>query len=202
MTMRAGLVSGVLSDRGQESGLPLRNEDWRSGDGPLLERLREDLVQREAAARLHMELAVRQKACGGSGTVALKTARRIRKGLARQACLWRRLVFGGGKKGPPRKIDLTALADDFTELMQTEARVRSIRLLRIRSAPLRVSADREMLARKLLRAFLSVLENSPRGTTVEVRVLAAGQGGRIVLMDQNPDESARSLGVVEAPLPA
>lgn len=137
----------------------------------VLELLRQDVVQRIASTRLRFEIAARQIAAGADASSTLDAARTLITGFRRQASIWRSLV-----DERPGRLELIPLADvtrDFMSLIDTEARIAGVSLRLERVDRVSVVEEMRLLSRRLLRAFLDVLQDAAPGSEVEVSVAAA-----------------------------
>lgn len=140
-------------------------------DEALLEKLRQDLVQSQAAARLEVELAA--KSLGRSrpveyATKLLSLAQRSMDSFQRQGALWRDLVSRA--RGASCVIDLDARLAVLAELLKTEAATSGI-TIEIEQADegISVLADPQKLSRDLFRAFLFAFDAAQGGGLVRAR---------------------------------
>lgn len=181
-----------------------------AGDVPLA-RLREDLVQSFASARLRLESAAR-RASRGDRDATLAVIAEARGAIERfraQASLWRELAAGGA--GAPRPFGLHERTAAIAELLRTEARIRGADLVLFAAEPVHAVADVRAVSRELLSVLVSALRDAANGGAVRVATevdakngLAAvvvgaeprpGSGGtpstwRIELPAASPDDAA------------
>lgn len=120
-----------------------------------LEALRQDVVQRIAMARLQLELAAKQIAAGADATTTVRAAQQLSQKFRRQAAMWRNLV--GDEPSSPEPIALGDLMQGFVELLETEARVASVKLVWVRDDQFFVLDDIRALSQRLLERFLSAM---------------------------------------------
>jgi transcriptional regulator of acetoin/glycerol metabolism len=142
-----------------------------------LARLRDDILQSLASARVRLDAAARRAPRRGLeatlGVVA--DAQRAIDRFGRQAALWRDLA--SAEVGADQPIALDALARDLVELLATEARTRGIEL---RAGPLDaavVRADPRSLARALFTAMLDAFEAAGAGGVVHVSAREGPRSG-------------------------
>jgi transcriptional regulator of acetoin/glycerol metabolism len=141
-----------------------------------LVRLRDDILQSFASARVRIDAASRR-----APTHALEAtlgiiaeAQGAIDRFGRQAALWRDLA--SAEVGVARAIAVDGLARDLVELLATEARTRGIEL---RAGPLDavvVRADPRSLSRELFTAMLDAFDAAGPGGVVQVSTL---EGRRI-----------------------
>jgi len=146
----------------------------RDPDEPVLEHLRQDMVQRIAMARLQLEVAARRIASGADASATLDAAAQLTRKFVRQADLWRRLAVDPVSAPHPERLRLDDLVADFVDLLSTEVRVAGITLRFGRIDPVWVLADPRHAARRLLNGFLSALQVSVVGTVLTVHVVRDG----------------------------
>lgn len=138
---------------------------------PVLEQLRQDVVQGITLARLRLELAARQIATGSNARDTLDAALRLTGRFARQAALWRDLALDEGPQAEPEALGLAELLEDFMGLMRTEARVTGVELVWGAAERVRTLAPRSQVLRRLLGTFLSAMQSATPGTRLRVSVL-------------------------------
>lgn len=152
---------------------------------PLLEQLRQDMVQRIAMTRLRLELAARQIARGADATTTIDAAIALSRKFGRQAALWRALALGhAGESESMRLADLVA---DLIELLQTEARVASVNFIWGEVQTVRVIADRPTLLRQLLNGLLTSIQAGAVGATIEVSVRQSDGVGSVAMVERGAD---------------
>lgn len=143
----------------------------RSG-GPLLEKLEQDIVQLQGAARLRLERAVRL-VTGDRRPDAMRliaTANDLIARFHRQSQLWREI--GSATTTPPRFLDFDQEVADMAALLSTEAAVRGLEVeIHTLSPGMRVFADVSVLRRALFRTFLLAFEKAPPRSTLQIQVL-------------------------------
>lgn len=152
---------------------------------PVMERLRQDMVQRLALARLRLEVAARQIAAGADASTTIGTALELSRKFARQAGVWRSLALGDGGGGEQEVVDLGELVEDFFELLRTEARVAGVALEWGRVEKVKISCVRGLLARRVLGCFLSALQGAEPLAVLEASVLA-GPGAQLRISRRTP----------------
>lgn len=141
-------------------------------EGALLEKLEQDIVQLQGAARLRLERAVRMVSSDRrpDGMRLIETANDLIDRFRRQSRLWREI--GSARTSPPQFLDLNQEVADMASLLTTEAAVRGLEVeIHALSPWIRVFADVSGLRRDLFRIFLSAFEASPPGTTLQVQLL-------------------------------
>jgi transcriptional regulator of acetoin/glycerol metabolism len=146
-----------------------------SPSGSTLGRLRDDILQSYASARVRIEAATRRTPRRGlDATLALiSDAQRAIDRFGRQAALWRELA--SAEVGVPQWVALEALARDLVELLETEARTRRVEVLEGPLDPVRVRADQRSVAREVFTALLDALDAAGAGGAVRI---ATREGSR------------------------
>lgn len=139
-----------------------------AGMETMLERLRQDIVQRIAMARLQLELAARRIAAGVEPAATLLGAQELIRIFQRQAAVWRNLV--GEATAAPEPILLPDLVEDLIYLLETEARVSFVKLVLRRADKIIVLHDARALTQRLLSAFLNAMQSSASHVDIEVVV--------------------------------
>lgn len=169
----------VCAARGIEAELMRRmlstdvhNAVASQSEGPLLEKLEQDIVQLQGAARLRLETAVRL--VGGDrrpdAMRLIETANDLIARFRRQSQLWREI--GSARSSPPQFLDLNQEVADMASLLTTEAAVRGLEVeIHTISPCIHVFADVSALRRALFRIFLSAFEASPPRTTLQIQLL-------------------------------
>jgi transcriptional regulator of acetoin/glycerol metabolism len=143
----------------------------------VLEKLRQDIVQRIAMARFQFELAARRIAAGTPAAETLQAAQQLIQKFRRQANVWRNLVGHGAAS--PEPIALADLVDDFMSLLESEARVARVRLQWTRADKVVVIDDQNALSRRLLNCFLDSIQAAQPGSDIGVEVLAQEGEGQV-----------------------
>lgn len=172
-------------------------------DEPLVEKLRQDIVQSQAAARLRAEAAARGIARNQieEGMRLLDIAERSIASFRRQAALWRELSASGA--GPEADVALHHLTVATTELMRTEAATRNIDLSIEAPEPSFVRADTRAVARALFRVLLHAFDLAGGGGAVRVRSLRAAPGVAQICVHATPPpgEGAQVIAPLQIALP-
>lgn len=135
---------------------------------PVVEALRQDMIQRLAVARLQLEFAARQIAAGADATTTIEAARALEAKFQRQAMLWRDLVDPA--PGEAERLRLADVVQDFMDLVATEARIAGVQLAWGRVDEVQVLAQRRPLARELLAGFLDAVQRAVPGSQIAVDV--------------------------------
>ncbi|WP_051971798.1 hypothetical protein [Massilia sp. 9096] len=164
----------------------------------ILERLRQDMVQRLTTARLRMELAARRIAAGADVSAMVQTSRAMSGQFARQAQTWRVLALERTGPAQPESMELADIVQDLLELLATEARVVGVRFEWAAAERVRVLDDRQVLTRRLLGGFLSALQKAASGSTLLIDVGPAAGSGRTALRERFEDGRVRQGPVVES----
>ena len=144
-----------------------------------LEPLRQDLVQGIAIARLQLELAAHDIASGNDAALSLGDAYQLSQTFRRHAAVWRDL--SDQATGSAEPIVLTDLADEFTSLMATEARVTNVTMHHGRMEKVLVLDDRRALSQRLLGAFLTAMQSAQVASEIRIDVFADALSGAITL---------------------
>lgn len=132
----------------------------------VIESLRQDVVQRIAATRLHLEMAARRIAAGSDAGDVLQAVEQLIAKFRRQAAVWRNLVDDA--VGSPEPIAVPDLVADFLALMETEARVTGVQLVPDRMEPALALEDVRALSRRLLSSSLNAIQRAARHSTIHV----------------------------------
>ena len=164
----------------------------------ILERLRQDMVQRLTTARLRMELAARRIATGADVTAMLETSRAMSGQFARQAQTWRVLALERTGPAQVEPLELTDIVQDLLDLLATEARVVGLQFEWAAAERVRVLDDRQALTRRLLGGFLSALQKATSGSTLLVEVGAVAGRGRTSLKERFIDARVGQGQVIES----
>lgn len=133
-----------------------------------LERLRDDVMQSYASARIRLEAAARKVTQRGPGAALalIGEAQRAMDRFQRTAILWRELA--SAEVGRRRAVAVEELAADLIELLQTEARIRGVELRAGALEPVTATADARSLARLAFGAILDGLAGAGPGGSVLV----------------------------------
>lgn len=137
----------------------------------MLEQLRQDIVQGITVARLRLEVAARQLAAGAPAEQTIEAALRLTGQFARQAVVWRDLALDEPAHAEPETLDLADMVEIFVALMQTEARVMSLRFEWGRAERLPLLARRHAVSRRLLGVFLTAMQGAMPGSLLRLQVL-------------------------------
>jgi len=139
--------------------------------GGVAERLRQDIVQHLAAARLKLELAAQRLARGGDTAALLETAEELTIRFRRRAGLWRDLVTEAC--AAPRPFRLDEMVEQMIALLSTEASVNELHIAwGMRQDPAVVLADPHGAGRKLLAEILTGMQRVGRGGRLRLEVEA------------------------------
>jgi sigma-54 dependent transcriptional regulator, acetoin dehydrogenase operon transcriptional activator AcoR len=169
-----GMEAELLRGRLEED---LRRVLATASDGALT-RLRDDLVQSYASARVRIDTAAR-RAARGDRVSTLAVVREAQAAIDRfreQASLWRELA--SGETGAHQAIALHDRAAAIVELLRTEARIRQAELAFMEVEPATVVADVRALSRALLSALVSALREVAHGGAVRVATRADARNAR------------------------
>ena len=143
------------------------------------DKLRQDLVQTFASARLEFELAARDIARGGSTDDVIGKIRAELRRFRRLADTWRDLVEH--RHRGDEELWLADVTSSVFDLFATEARFARVELTVSESPRVRVLDDRTGLARRLLGVLLDAMQ-------------AAGAGGRVSAeITRDDDRSVATL---------
>lgn len=168
---------------------------------PLLEQLRQDIVQGITVARLRLEVAARQLAAGASAEQTIDATLRLTGQFARQAVVWRDLALDEPAASEPEVLDLADTVDIFMALMQTEARVMSLHFEWKQAERLPVLTRRHALSRRLLGTFLTAMQGAMPGSRLQVQVSRQGGLPGVALQELDAQGLPRARHVLSvAPL--
>jgi sigma-54 dependent transcriptional regulator, acetoin dehydrogenase operon transcriptional activator AcoR len=136
----------------------------------LIEQLRQDIVQVQAACRLKIEMAARAVARSRveESVRLVSLAEQLSAVFSRRALLWRDLA--AADVGAPEPVALDPLVQALVDLLETEARVRGIKLIPESAGSVAVEADPRSLARTLFRSLLRAMDAAGPGSSVLVHV--------------------------------
>jgi HAMP domain-containing protein len=152
----------------------------------VLERLRQDVVQKLTIARLRLEQAATRMSIGHSPNDPLDSALELASKFKRQAQTWRAMATDQVIIAELESIEFTALASDFFDLLQSEARVALVRLSWGRAERLAVLDSPRALSKKVLGIFLTAIQESGAGSNIEVNVSKEGRVGQLQLRIEHP----------------
>ena len=148
--------------------------------GALIDKLRDNLIQRLAFARTRFEMAADAVALGGSAAELLSESESLIRRFRRLADVWRDLVNEGIHATTPVRVD--DLVGSIIDLVRTEIRAADIGIYWGEDRATTAITDRHALARSILRGLLSAMQ-------------AAGPAGKIQI-DIHPDEDSTMVLVV------
>ncbi|HEX5684421.1 MAG TPA: GAF domain-containing protein [Ideonella sp.] len=166
---------------------------------PLLEHLRQDMIQRIAMARLQLEVAAQSIAAGTDASTMVESALELSRKFARHAAVWRTLALSKDRPHQER-IELADLISDLLELLETEARVAAIELRPAQVDRVPVLEDPGAMAWRVLDCLLSAIQCSPPGAQLEVSVVRSGQLGQVVVRGGPHDGIAPPVFMATAPM--
>lgn len=168
----------------------------RHDEAGVAERLRQDIVQHLAVARLKLELAAQRLARGGDTASLLETAEELTIRFRRRAALWRDLVTEGAAAPGPFRLD--DMVEQMLALLVTEASVNELTVAwGVRQDAAVVLADPHGAARQLLAEILTGMQRIGRGGQLWLEVVTAPERklgivaihGRTALADAMPPRS-------------
>ena len=136
----------------------------------LLDKLQQDIVQLQGAARLRLETAIRL-ARDDRRPVALRlidAATDLIRRFQEQSRLWREIATAA--PGVPQVVDLVAQTEAVSALLATEVNVRRLEVEVRHAVPVQVYADPRDVRRRLFRAFLQAFAFSSPGSTLRVEL--------------------------------
>jgi transcriptional regulator of acetoin/glycerol metabolism len=139
-----------------------------TGAGTALARLRDDVLQSYATARVRLDAAARTAPTQGIDATlrVIAGAQRAIDLFARQAGLWRELA--SSEVGVSQRVALDALVRDLVELLGTEARTRRVELQKGALEPATAHADPRALARDVFTALIEAFDSAESGGTVHL----------------------------------
>lgn len=145
-------------------------------DEPLLEQLRQDLVQSQATARLEVTIAARDLARDRLEYAMhlLSLAQRSIAEFSRQSALWRDLASTA--RAAPERVDVAAILRDLGMMLRTEATTGRVALEVDAAEPLHLEADPRALARHLFRGLLRALGLARGGGAVRAALVRRPDG--------------------------
>ncbi|MFT3766804.1 MAG: hypothetical protein QM820_15005 [Minicystis sp.] len=185
-------IEAELSRRRLEEDVR-RLADHGDADAALVERLRQDIVQSQAAARIRVEAAAISLARSRAERAAemIRLAEASIDGFRRQTDLWHCLA--AADEGAPGPVALDRLVNDLLLLLHTEAAVSGIAVEPAAIEPVIVRADARRLARHLFRVLLRAFDAARGGGAVRVEVQRRG-GAEIVITSIPPVGLSRAPG--------
>ncbi|HET9598552.1 MAG TPA: GAF domain-containing protein [Anaeromyxobacteraceae bacterium] len=151
--------------------------------GRLEERLRQEIVQELASARLRLEAAARRIARGAAASELMAAARELLDTFRARALTWRDLV--SDELPAPAPIDLPDLVDSVLGLLEAEARASGIRLRWGRADRAVVVEDRQALARGVLGQALTAMQRAGRDGAVVVDLERASRSATVSITALN-----------------
>jgi transcriptional regulator of acetoin/glycerol metabolism len=182
-----GIECDLLSQELLETVTRSRHSD----DAGLAERLRQDIVQHLAAARLKLELAAQRLARGGEIATLVHAAEELTARFRQRAELWRDLVTDAvAAPGPIRLDDLVA---QMLALLTTEASINQLTLTwGAQQDAAVILSDRHGAGRQILAEILSGMQRVGRGgkLQVEVRTVPERRLGTVALHGQAANAEA------------
>jgi transcriptional regulator of acetoin/glycerol metabolism len=141
-----------------------------SPTGSALTRLRDDILQSYASARVRLEAASRRAPSRGpEATLALiRDAQRAIDRFARRTALWRELA--SAEVGVAQPVAAHVIVRDVIDLLETEARTRLVDLHAPAFDEVVFRADPRTFAREVFTALLDALDAAGSGGAVQVIV--------------------------------
>ncbi len=187
LTLRVGRPSALLRDILHCAAIGIQSEllrarllggaagAWAFDDGTRVPRLREDIVQAHAAARIRLDTASLLAAKGREDTsVLVALAEASFEQFRRRAALW--LLLGVSARAGPVAVDIVAMVRDLIDLLGTEAGVRGTTLDLRSCEPCLVVDHRRGLGRALFRFLIDALAVAGAGGAVAIDVTPLGAG--------------------------
>lgn len=146
-----------------------------------LQRLLQDIVQVQAAARLRIELAADRLATNllTQTRDLLQLAATVLRRFKRRAALWRALALD--EPVAPRTVVLDALVRDIAELLEVESAVCGVTTKFEEIERVLVEADPHTLTRALFRVLLGAIK-AARGGVVHIALRSMPTGGELCLV--------------------
>jgi hypothetical protein len=147
-----------------------------TGTGSALARLREDVLQSYATARVRLDTAARAAPARGLETTlqVISDAQRAIDRFARQAAVWRELA--SSEVGVPRPVAVDALARDLVDLLRTEARMRRVHVEAGALEPASLRVDPRRFAREVFTALIEAFDAAGPGGSVHVTTRSGALG--------------------------
>lgn len=172
-----GIEAELLHHRLQRS--LQRVLEAQPGDAGVLEKLRQDVIQSHAAARLSVQAAARFMKSDEhpSAQRVLQKAGELLVEFRSQASLWQELA--SGEPGSSQPLALAGLVRGLVELLRTEINTRRVELVMHGVEPVTVLASRHQVLRELLHGLLSALSAAGPGGAVLVQVRQTPAQGQV-----------------------
>ncbi|WP_242342765.1 sigma-54-dependent transcriptional regulator family protein [Anaeromyxobacter terrae] len=171
-----------------------------SGSGSSLAKLRDDVVQTYAAARVRLEAAARRGPAASEYTLALvREAQRTIERFRHRAALWRDLASDELGMRQPFRLDQRVV--EIVDLLATDAATRRVALVASMLEEARVVADARAASREIFGAIVSALENAGEGGSVEIAIrLARRERRAVVSVSASPAPGVAPAGPLAAQL--
>jgi sigma-54 dependent transcriptional regulator, acetoin dehydrogenase operon transcriptional activator AcoR len=158
-------------------------------------KVREDIVQLQAAARLRFETAAQRASIGHTNTSIrdlLATSVRLVEEFHKRASLCRTLV--SERDGALRPVNLERSACELLELLGTEAAIRGVDVVLLPGARITLVTDARAVSRALWHTLVEMLERAEPHDVIEVMVAEAiGDAARILCQVMRNGSSRTSL---------
>jgi transcriptional regulator of acetoin/glycerol metabolism len=152
----------------------------RHDEAGVAERLRQDIVQHLAAARLKLELAAQRLARGGDTAALLATADELTTRFRQRAAMWRDLGSEGASPARPFRLD--EMVEQMLGLLSTEASVNELTLAwGARQDPAVVLTDPQDAGRQLLAEILTGMQRTGRHGRLWLEVVTAPGLGTVAI---------------------
>jgi len=156
------------------------------------DKLRQDLVQTFASARLEFELAAREIARGGSTDDVVEKIRAELRRFRRLADTWRDLVEHHDRGD--EELWLDDITSNVFDLLATEARFARVEFTFFELPRFRVLDDRTGLARRILGLLLDAMQAAGVGGRVSAEITSDDQSSVATLLMQAYSADATSVG--------
>lgn len=156
------------------------------------DKLRQDLVQTFASARLEFELAARDIARGGSADDVIEKIRAELRRFRGLADTWRDLVEHHHRGD--EELWLADVTSSVFDLLATEARFSRVELTFSESPRVRVLDDRTGLARRILGLLLDAMQAAGVGGRVSAGITRDDHGNVATLLFRADSADATSVG--------
>lgn len=151
-------------------------------EGGPFERLRQDVVQLSAAARVRLQSAVSLLERRPQDALRLLSQAQTAANAFRQRARFFR-ELASSEFGPPQPVSLTERVHEMMTLLATEASTRRVEVLTPpQLPPCTVHADPRRLGRALLQLFLDAFDVAEGGGALDVWVEARGGLGEVRLL--------------------
>lgn len=161
-------------------------------DGELVEKLRQDVIQSQAAARLELETAARglSRHRPEDALRLLQLAERSMDAFRRQSAIWHDLT--SMEPGRRRRVALDQVVRDLAMLLSTEAAMGRIEIVLEELPALPVEADPRELLRRAFRCFVEAFDAARGGGAVHVGLGQARDGvAEVEIVSAPPPGSGR-----------